>query len=123
MLRQLYSQIYKQITSLKSWPGEIATYTVYPLIGLLTLGLLGTFVIKGGIYSEAFIFIIYGVLSWNAYSVSQHAFTRGFILELWSGSLKNLFITKLGIKNFLFGNMIFAVMGSIFVFTLFGAII
>jgi ABC-2 type transport system permease protein len=110
MLRRLYSQIYKHGITLLTWPGEWATILVYPFIGLLSLGLFTSYVAGKGAGSEAFIFVIYGVMSWNIYSNAMQVLTRGFYYELWDGTLKNLFLARIKIKEFIFGNMMFAFM-------------
>jgi ABC-2 type transport system permease protein len=118
MLRRLYSQIYKHATMLITWPGELSAILVYPFIGLMSLGLLGTFIIEGGTTSQAFIFIIYGVLSWNIYSNTMQVLTRGIYYELWDGTLKNLFLARIRVREFIFGNMLFALISIVIVIAL-----
>lgn len=118
MIKEIFSQVYKHFWIMITWPGELATIFVYPLIGLLSLGLLGRFVIAGGTASETFIFIIYGVLSWNIYSVAQQTITRGFFYEMWDGCMKYLFLTKVGVKEFVFGNMLYGVIATSLVFVM-----
>ena len=108
MLRRLYSQIYKHGTTLLTWPGEWATILIYPFIGLMSLGLFSSYVTGSGAGSSAFIFVIYGVMSWNVYSNAMQILTRGFYYELWDGTLKNLFLARIRIKEFILGNMMFA---------------
>ncbi len=123
MIREIYSQFYKNIITLVTWPGELASMFIYPFIGLLSLGFFGDFALEGGVTSAAFVFIVYGVLSWSIYSNGQQAMTRGFLYELWSGSLKNLFSTRIRIKEFIVGNVLFSIfsvagtVGLLFIFS------
>ncbi len=122
MKRQIFSQVYKNVVTFISWPGELALILVYPLIGILSLGLFGSFVIEGGVASEAFVFIIYGVLSWNIYSVGQQSMTRGVLYEIWNSTLKSMFATRIKIKEFVLGNVVFSLMNISVIFILVSSI-
>ena len=110
MIREIYSQIYRSSLVLMTWPGELGVMLIYPFIGLITLGLFGSFALQGGVGSDAFIFLIYGVFSWSVYSVGQQSTTRGFLYEIWDHVVKNLFATRIRLKEFVLGNVIFALM-------------
>ena len=123
MRRQIFSQVYKHFWTMMTWPGEIANILVYPFIGLISLGLFGSFVIEGGSASSAFVFIIYGVLAWNLYSTAQQTVTKGVLFELWNGSLKTFLSSRIRSRErFLYRCCPPALLQKIFLGNIFGGL-
>jgi ABC-2 type transport system permease protein len=122
MLNKIYAYLEKNVRMIRSAPGEIFQITVWPLIGLLSIGLLGNFAVGAGAASETMGYIILGVLIWNFFSVAARSMFVGFMYDVWDECLKHHFTDPVRTRDFLLGNGIFALIASIIGFILVGTL-
>jgi len=124
MFREIYAHFYKQITIRITEKGELAGTFVWPLIGILSLGLFGKYLIAGGTSESAISLIIIGVISWNFLGIATRAVSFGILYDLWSNCLKHFFNTAIRLRYYILGTSLFAVLSSsIAFFMVVGAIL
>jgi ABC-2 type transport system permease protein len=123
MLREIYAHFYKQIVVRMSETGELAGTFVWPLIGILSLGLFGKYLIVEGASEAAIPMILIGVISWNFLGIATRAISFGILYDLWNNCMKHFFNTAIKLRYYVIGASIFALLsGLIAFFIVLGAI-
>jgi len=118
MLREIYAHIYKQIAFRMSEKGELAGIFIWPLIGILSLGLFGKFIITEGASQTAIYPLIIGVIAWNFLGIATRTVSHGILYDLWNNCMKHFFNTAIRIRYFILGTTIFALISSLIAFSI-----
>ena len=122
MFEEASAHFYKQWKIMSKRPGEIAWIAIYPLISILSIGILAYFVITKGSPPETMLFILVGVIVWDVYGVAERAISYGITLDIWGNCLKHTFTGGSSFMGFIIGNSLFGLFSSVSVFLIMGAI-
>jgi ABC-2 type transport system permease protein len=93
--------------------GEASVVLLYPLVGILSLGIFSMFFIKSGAPMSALFYVIIGVIAWNFYSISQRAITVGLTFDIWDECAKHLHLGTATDEDFIFGNAFWGMITSL----------
>jgi ABC-2 type transport system permease protein len=85
----------------------------WPVVGFLSVGLLAEF---ASLQPETRAFILVGVVSMGAVQVCQLDVSYALLYDVWSKSLKHLFIAPVGIRHMLLGSLIVGMIRGAVVF-------
>jgi ABC-2 type transport system permease protein len=111
MFETVMAHIYKQYKKNIKSPSDLSWIVLYPLIGLLSLGIFALFV-----QSEAQMnflhFIVVGVIVWYVYAISQKAITYGLSYDIWDECLRHTFLGKSTDEDTILGNSLFGLITS-----------
>lgn len=121
-MEEIAAHIYKQLKMMQRRPAELAWIFVYPLTGLLTLGIFIYFIVLSGGPASSMMFVFVGIVVWNFYELTQRALTYSITFDIWNSSLKHSFSAKSTIRHFILGNSIFGLITSIITFFIVGAV-
>lgn len=110
---KIYAYLYKHFKMMLKSPGDIFVVSVWPLIGLLSLGFLGNFIIGSGGPTDAMRFIIVGVIGWNFFSISQRGPYMAIMHDVWEESLKHHLTTPVRVREFIIGNSLFSLINGL----------
>ena len=110
--------MYKHYKTTVKRPGELGVLAVYPLIGVISLGIFAYFITIKGSPPETMPFILLGVIVWEIYNVSQRYGSWSLFLDIWNGSLKHSFAGSSSFWGFVLGNSLFGLFASIVIFML-----
>jgi ABC-2 type transport system permease protein len=113
MFETVLAHMYKQwLKTIKS-PADWGWILIYPIIGIVSIGLLGLYFRSDSNGMTALIFIVIGNTIWNVYGISQKAVTHGLAYDLWDECIKHTHLGKSKDEDFIAGNCIFGILTSI----------
>jgi len=121
MFETIFAHIYKQYKKNVKNPSDLSWILLYPLTGLLSLGIFGLF-IQSGTDMNPLNFIIVGVIVWNAYAISQKAVTYGLSYDVWDECLRHSFLGKSTDEDSILGNSLFGLVTSIIAILILAAV-
>jgi ABC-type multidrug transport system ATPase subunit/ABC-type multidrug transport system permease subunit len=90
----------------------------WPIVSLISIGLLGDFVRMG---QNAMTFVLTGAITGGVLQVAQLDVAYGLLYEVWSKSMKQTFLTPVGISENLFGSWLNGIVRGTIIFVLLGA--
>lgn len=118
-VRKVYAHFYRHVKIMLRSPGEMFGISIWPFIGLLSLGLFGKFIVNTGAPNSTMNFVIIGVIAWNFFTISMRGLYIPFMYDIWSESLKHFFSSPTELKDMVLGNAVFSfvsgVVGLLFV--------
>lgn len=113
MFETILAHIYKQYLKTSKSPADLGWVFIYPLIGLLSLGIFGLYFKFEGASLNPLIFIVVGVVAWNIYAVSQKAITYGLTYDIWDECLRHTYLGKSTDEDFVIGNSIYGLVTAL----------
>src|SRR5512137_2519364 len=87
----------------------------WPILGLLTIGLLTRFLNAGGSMVS---FLLVGSIALTILQTSQMDVAYVLLFDMWSKSIKNTFIAPIKGHYLVFGSLLFGIIRGIFVFAI-----
>jgi ABC-2 type transport system permease protein len=118
MIDEAGAHFYKQIKIMSKRLGDLAWIFIYPLIGLISLGIFAYFVTTMGSPPETMLFVLIGVIVWDIYGVGERATSNAITLDIWSDCLRHTFTGTSSITGFIVGNGLFGLFSGAVVFVL-----
>ena len=113
MWNEVSAHLYKHTKIAVKWPGEAAHIFIYPLMTILSMGILAYFVVSQGAPAEAFTFVFVGVVAWNVYEMAERTMSYGVMVDIFNDCLKHSFVGRSGLRHFIPGNMLYGIIGSV----------
>ncbi len=111
-LGRIYSQVYKNLMSLKRNTFRLADIFVWPIIFLFTLTFFATYIGSDTQYLQA---IILGMMGWRMIYFLNMEIVMSFTEEYWSKSLPHLLISPISRLEFAIGAAISGLIKGLFV--------
>ena len=112
MFETILAHLYKQYMKTKRSPADLLWIFVFPLTGLLSLGIFGLYFQFTGTGPNPLVFIVVGVTVWNIYAISQKAITYGLMYDIWDECLRHTYLGKSTDEDLVIGNSIFGILTS-----------
>jgi hypothetical protein len=112
MWTEASAQLYKLLKIATRWPGEAAELLIYPLVTILSLGILAYFIITQGAPVETLLFVFVGVVSWSVFEGSQRVASYGIMVDIFDDSMKHTFAGWQGVGHYVLGVMSYGLFAS-----------
>ena len=112
MWEEISAHIYRNYIITKRWPGELANIFVYPLIGLLSVGIFAFFMTMQGAPASSLVFVFVGVVAWEFFNTSLRVMGYGVAEDIWNNCMKHTHIGSSRTPHFMAGHGIWGAMAA-----------
>ncbi len=113
MWEEISAHIYRNFVITKRWPGELANIFIYPLIGLLSVGIFAFFMTMQGAPPSSLVFVFVGVVAWEFFNTSLRVMGYGVAEDIWNNCMKHTHIASSRTPHFMAGHGIWGAIAAI----------